>query len=71
MPFGIDLDKVVDRAMAQLGPLLDKGLGQFTAAVSTLDASIDANTDMLTKVHGELVKVSAFQRQILLELRKR
>jgi hypothetical protein len=38
--FGIDTDKMIDRAMEKLGPIIDRSLSTFTAAVATVDASI-------------------------------
>jgi hypothetical protein len=74
MPFGLDLNAMVDRAASKIGPLLDQALAKVqpiineafataTAGLAALDTSIDALT-------AEQVKTNALLRQILMELRK-
>jgi len=74
MPFGIDLNETVDRAMAKLPalvdqllpkvqPIINEAFSTATAGLATLDTSIDALT-------AEQVKTNALLRQILIELRK-
>lgn len=70
MPFGIDTNAMIDRAMAQLGPIIERALGQFATAVAQLDASIDALTNQQAASHAEAIKGNALLRQLLIEARK-
>lgn len=81
MAFGIDTNKMIDRAAEKVGPLLDqalakatpiieRALGQATTAVQTLDASIDALTAEVAALRSDVNRGVDFQRAILAELRR-
>jgi len=64
MAFGIDTNKMIDRAMEKLGPIIERSLGTFNAAVDRLDQSVDA---MAT----EQQTTNKLLRQMIIELRKK
>lgn len=64
MAFGIDTNKMIDRAMEKLGPIIERSLGTFNSAVDRLDQSVDA---MAT----EQQTTNKLLRQMIVELRKK
>jgi hypothetical protein len=82
MPFGIDINAAVDRAIAGAGPLLDKAMAQLQpmltqalaqahAEAAALQGSITALTAAEAHELTEAQKTNALLRAILAELRKR
>lgn len=63
MAFGIDTNKLVDRAVEKLGPYIERALGQFAASSAELDASIDAMATEQAETNRKLAVLIALAKR--------
>ncbi len=58
MAFGIDTNKMVDRAVEKLGPHIERALALFNTQTAELDASVDAMTTAVEGLRSEQVRTN-------------
>lgn len=62
MAFGINQDKLVDRAVEKIGPYIERGFALFADKVDKLDASIDALAKQQERTNTILNRIEALEK---------